>query len=161
MTRLIPLALAAALAAAPALAQDAPTEGPSLLDRGLESFLQNFAEDVQPPLTELLGISATYLGEIQGFLEEMGPAFAEVVGQVDSFTYYEPPEITPGGDIVIRRRAGAPTWVPEEARPDSAPDSGPETAPEVTPGPAPEEDGGGWFDFDLTPDPVPQGEIEL
>ncbi len=159
MRRLAPFALAAALAVTPALAQEA--EEPGLLDRGLESFLQNFAEDVQPPLEELLGISTTYLAEIQGFLEEMGPAFAEVVGQVDSFAYYEPPEITPEGDIVIRRSADAPAWVPQEARPETAPDPAPDAAPEARPDPTPEEGGGGWFDFWSEPEAPPPGEVEL
>ncbi len=159
MARLIPLALAAALLAAPATAQQA--EEPGLLDRGLDSFLQNFAQDVQPPLTELLGISATYLGALQGFLEEMGPAFAEVVGQVDSFAHYEPPRITPEGDILIERRADAPVWVPPEPGAEDSPEAAPETAPDA----APENEGGGWFDFnpfgDGEPEPTPPGGVEL
>lgn len=176
MARLVPLALAAALLAAPATAQ----EEPGLLDRGLESFLQNFAQDVQPPLEELFGISATYLGAIQGFLEEMGPAFAEVVGQVDSFAYYEPPRLTPEGDIVIERRADAPAWVPPEPGAEPPPGTTPEArpAPEAPPAPEPtpeppaeEEEGGSWFGFDLfgdgEPEPSPEsprtapGGIEL
>jgi hypothetical protein len=161
MRRLIPLALAAALLAAPATAQEA--EQPGLLDQGLESLLQNFAQDVQPPLEELLGISATYLGAIQGFLEEMGPAFAEVVGQVDSFAYYEPPEITAAGDIVIRRRADAPAWTPLEPGAEASPDAAPETAPDSEPDaePAPQDEGGGWFDFWSEPEATPQDGVEL
>ncbi|EYD78289.1 hypothetical protein Rumeso_00118 [Rubellimicrobium mesophilum DSM 19309] len=119
MRRLI---LAAALVAAPLAghAQDSSDDGNDLLREGANLFLRGLLEDVQPPLQELAGITVQHLAALQAFLDEMGPAFAEVVGQIDSVTYYEPPEILPNGDIVFRRRADAPPWQPAEATPDES-----------------------------------------
>jgi hypothetical protein len=125
MTRLIPLALAAALLAAPALAQDAEApEEPSLIEEGADLLLRGLVEEIAPPLQELAGIGAEVLPAFRAVAEEMGPAFAEVIGQIDSITYYEPPVIAPNGDIVIRRRADAPAWVPPA--PEESPEAGAE-----------------------------------
>ena len=46
----------------------------------------------------------------------MGPAFVDVFDRVDSITNYQPPEILPNGDILIRRNPDAPAWPPAESR---------------------------------------------
>lgn len=141
MTRLIPLALATALAAAPLAAQEA--EEPSLLEEGADLLFRGLIEEVAPPLQELAGIGSELLPIFETLAQEMGPAIAEVAGQIDSITYYEPPVIAPNGDIVLRRRADAPDWTPPE--PDADPDA--EPTPEADPAP----------DLDLQPN----GEVEL
>ncbi len=143
MTRLIPLALAAALAAAPVAAQEA--EEPSLLEEGADLLFRGLIEEVAPPLQELAGIGSELLPIFETLAREMGPAIAEVAGQIDSITYYEPPVIAPNGDIILRRRADAPDWTPPE--PDTDPEAAPDNAPEADPAP----------DLDLQPN----GEVEL
>jgi hypothetical protein len=139
MTRLISLALAAAVMAAPlaapvvASAQEA--EEPSLLEEGANLMLRGLLEEVAPPLEELAGVVNNDLLPIfRTLAEEMGPAIAEVAGQIDNITYYEPPVIAPNGDIVIRRRADAPAWIPPEDRPDAEPEVAPESGDAADPG---------------------------
>ena len=143
MTRLIPLALVAALAAAPLAAQEA--EEPSLLEEGADLLFRGLIEEVAPPLQELAGIGSELLPIFETLAREMGPAIAEVAGQIDSITYYEPPVIAPNGDIVLRRRADAPDWTPPEPEPE------PEAGPDAEPTPEAEPD------LDLQPN----GEVEL
>ena len=145
MTRLIPLALAAALAAAPHAAQEA--EEPSLLEEGADLLFRGLIEEVAPPLQELAGIGSELLPIFETLAREMGPAIAEVAGQIDSITYYEPPVIAPNGDIVLRRRTDAPDWTPPE--PDAEPEAGPDAEPTPEADPVP--------DLDLQPN----GEVEL
>jgi len=119
MKRLI---LAAALVAAPlaAQAQDSSDRGSNAIEEGAQLFLRGLLDEVQPPLQELAGIGAKNLMTLRTMLDEMGPAFAEVFDQIDSITYYQPPEIMPNGDIIFRRNADAPAWQPAEAAPDRA-----------------------------------------
>jgi hypothetical protein len=132
MTRLIPFALAVALLAAPTAAQ----EEPSLLEEGAGLMLRGLLQEVAPPLQELAGIGQELLPTFQLLAEEMGPALAEVLGQIDSISYYEPPAILPNGDIVLRRSADAPAWVPppepEEPEPEGVdPEENPSSEPEL------------------------------
>lgn len=150
MTRLIPLALAAAFLAAPAAAQDA--EDRSLFEEGADLLLRGLIEEVAPPLQELAGIGQEVLPILRALGEEFGPALSGVARQIDSITYYEPPEILPNGDIVMRRSADAPAWVPPppaEEEPDSE-RIGPEAVPEEdAPGP------------DLSPPPEAEPDLDL
>ena len=76
-------------------------------------------------------------------MREVGPtieglgALIETLDRVDSLENYEKPEILPNGDIVIRRKPGAPPLqLPE---PEAEPELGPEAAPpdEDAPDPSP------------------------
>lgn len=151
MKRLI---LAAALAAAPlaAVAQDSSDDRPNLLDEAANQFLRGLLEDVQPPLQELAGIGAQHLLTLKAVLDEVGPAFAEVFEQIDSITYYQPPEILPNGDIIFRRNADAPAWQPVEAAPERA-------EPEA---PTPEQaDPGEVAPWTRPPPAVPDNELRI
>jgi hypothetical protein len=134
MTRLIPIALASTLLAAPASAQDSG----SLIEEGADLLLRGLIQEVAPPLQELAGIGQEVLPILQALGQEFGPALSDVASQIDSITYYEPPVIAPNGDIVLRRRVDAPAWVPPRAEPAPAPEEAP-------------SDGGSIFDF-LRPD---------
>ena len=164
MTRFMPLAFAAALVASPLAAQD----GESLLDQGANMILRGLIEEVAPPLQELAGISAEVLPTFQLLAQEMGPAFVEVLGRIDSITNYEPPDLLPNGDIILRRSADAPAWVPSEAAPDTdAGDAGPEPIPapeRPRTEPVPEPEAVPAPEFDLTPppeaDPAPDLDLD-
>ncbi|HVG48431.1 MAG TPA: hypothetical protein VM899_09910 [Rubellimicrobium sp.] len=155
MKRLI---LAAALAAAPlaALAQDSSGDRPNLLDEAANQFLRGLLDEVQPPLQELAGIGAKHLLTLQAVLDEVGPAFAEVFEQIDSITYYQPPEIMPNGDIIFRRNADAPAWEPAQAAPEP---SQPERAEPRTP--APREPGDEAAPWTRPPPAVPGNELRI
>ncbi|MBP1804786.1 hypothetical protein [Rubellimicrobium aerolatum] len=133
MAQLIPFALAAALLAAPLHAQDTG-EGQSLLDQGT-GFLRGLLGEEAPALPELAlpdlalpdlgGIAGEYLPTFSLLASEMGPAFVEVFGRIDSISNYESPVILPNGDIILRRSPDAPDWTPPEPGPESGPESGP------------------------------------
>ena len=120
-------------------------------------FLRGLLEDIQPPLQELAGIGVQHLAAIQAFLDEMGPAFAEVIDQIDSIAYYQPPEILPNGDIVVRRRADAPPWQPAEATPDES-EPAPSEPTLRAPAPAPDDDAAPWT---RPPPAVPENELHI
>ena len=106
------LVLAAALAASPARAEPAEeTEKP--LSERLEEAIRGLVEAVEPTL------------------EQLRDTFA-VFERIDSLEHYEEPEILPNGDIVIRRKEGAPPFEPgEPAEPGAEPGGDPDTDPGV------------------------------
>jgi len=112
---LIPLALTATLCL-PAAAQENEElgEGIDLMEEGARLLLRGLLSEMDPAIEELRGLAEEMGPKMQLFAEEMGPAFAELMAQVDDFSNYEAPEILPNGDIVIRRRPEAPIFVPEQ-----------------------------------------------
>ena len=107
--------LPALLLAAPAPAQEADPPGPSGLDligEGAGQILQGLREDAQPALDGLAGLGAEAVPTLRVLVAEWGPGFLDVFRQVDSVANYEAPAIQPDGDILIRRRPGAPEWTP-------------------------------------------------
>jgi sulfite reductase alpha subunit-like flavoprotein len=116
-------ALAAALSAALALpVQAQEDEGRSLMERGAELFLEGLAQEMAPALNDLRSMAEQFGPSMQSFFEEMGPAFAEVLSEVKDWSRYEPPEILPNGDIIIRRKADPED---EEAEEEDPPPTGP------------------------------------
>ncbi|HUF87489.1 MAG TPA: hypothetical protein VMM59_08910 [Thermohalobaculum sp.] len=82
------LALAAALAAAPVRAEP---ERP--LSERLEETIRGLMDSVKPTLDELEGMF-------------------EMFQSIDSLEHYQTPEVLPNGDIIIRRKPDAPTYLP-------------------------------------------------
>ena len=41
---------------------------------------------------------------LQGVLSELDPAWQELLKLLDNLSSYEPPEVQPNGDIIIRRK---------------------------------------------------------
>lgn len=100
------------LIAAPVAAQE--SDGPSLMERGAQLFLEGLLKEVEP-MTDELGKLLDEAGPaMQSFVEKMGPALSELMQDVEDWSAYEPPEVLPNGDIIIRRKQSAP----EEALPD-------------------------------------------
>ena len=134
MSRIFPFALAACFLAAPlapltppAFAQeaaplgeteDAPDDGPGRMQRGADMFLRGLRDELDPALQDLKGLADRMGPALQSFVDEMGPAMAQLSEQVEDWTLYEAPEMLPNGDILIRRR--------EKLDPDA-----PEAAPEM------------------------------
>ena len=101
MTRFA-LILALSLSATASVAED---DGLSLMERGAQMFLDGILKEMEPALEGLENFGPA----LKGFADEMGPALADILGKVEDWTIYHPPEILDNGDIIIRRK------VPEEA----------------------------------------------
>lgn len=110
----IPFALALTLAT-PVAAQDSDDmgEGIDLLEEGARLLLRGLLSEMDPALDELRGFADEMGPKMRLFAQEMGPAFAELMAQVDDFSNYAAPEFLPNGDIIIKRRPGAPLFVPD------------------------------------------------
>ncbi len=133
MIRIYPFALAACLIAAPlvplatpALSQEAGTPeetpeetpealdgGPSLMERGADMFLRGLRDELDPALQDLRGLADRMGPALQSFVDEMGPAMAQLSDQIEDWTLYEAPEMLPNGDILIRRREKLDPEAPE------------------------------------------------
>jgi len=75
-----------------------------MMERGAQEFLEGLLREMQPAWQEF-----------QGFLDEMGPAFLELMDDIQDWSAYEAPEILDNGDIIIRRKPDpAPETDPEE-----------------------------------------------
>ncbi len=95
----------------------------SLMEQGAELFLEGLRKEMEPALDELLGMAETFGPAMQSFLEEMGPALAELAAEVKDWSAYEAPEILPNGDIIIRKKP--PQDAPEEPKAEEeTPDEG-------------------------------------
>jgi len=115
----LPLAIALA---APAAAQPEESEAPSLMQRGVEMFMEGLRQEMGPALEDLGGMAEDVGPAMGQFLREMGPALADVLGRIDDLSNYHLPEMLPNGDIVIRRK----TPLEPDAKPEPDPQTGPE-----------------------------------
>ncbi len=117
MKQIIALTLAVGLTVAPAMAQDQSDaeveEGFSLMEEGARLLMRGLMTEMEPVITDLRD-SFEEMGPAFGeFAQAVGPAFAELLNQVDDFRNYEAPEFLPNGDIIIRRKPDAPAWEPD------------------------------------------------
>ena len=110
-------AVALTLTLSPAHAQTAQPgeveEGFDLMEEGAKLLFRGLLNEMDPAIEELKGLADEIGPQMQLFAEEMGPAFAELMAQVDDLRNYEAPELMPNGDIIIRRRQVAPEFVPQ------------------------------------------------
>lgn len=113
---LIPV-FALSLAASPLAAQtDAPApedDGVSLMEEGAKLLLRGLLTEMEPALDDLHGLAEEMGPRMQLLTDQMGPAFADLLDQIDDITQYQAPEFLPNGDIIIRRRDDAPEFTPE------------------------------------------------
>lgn len=134
MNRIALIALLGSLTLTPALAEDAPAvpeatppaaeeEAPGLIEQGARMFLRGLIEEIGPQVDEMTA-------GIEEAARKLGPELERLMALVDDVKNYEPPERLPNGDIVIRRKAGAPPPPPLPEGKDAAPDSGADTVPE-------------------------------
>jgi hypothetical protein len=109
--RLVPMLLIAPVCAtltfAPLAAQEAPPEedfGGKLIEEGAKLLLRGLMSEAEPMLDDM----GRALNEMEPFLREMGPKLMVLVDLMGDAENYEVPERMPNGDILIRRKAGAP-----------------------------------------------------
>ena len=112
--RLVPLLLIApvclTLTPAPLAAEESP--GSRLMQDGAKLLLRGLMAEAEPMLDEI----GRGLREMEPALREIGPRLLQLVDLMGDMANYEAPERMPNGDIVIRRKAGAP---PAPALPDA------------------------------------------
>lgn len=119
MTRLALITATVLSFAAPVSAQEAEDDpsGMSLMERGAQMFMDGIMREMEPAMKDLKGLAETMGPELRRFVQEMGPAFGELMGQIDDLSAYHPPELLPNGDIILRRKAPAQPDAPEQQTP--------------------------------------------
>ncbi|MEL7011893.1 MAG: hypothetical protein AAFO72_01300 [Pseudomonadota bacterium] len=105
MRKILIIPLTASLLAFPAIAEE--TEGPSLMERGFEMFLEGLLEEMEPALDDLQGFADEMEPAFRQFSEAMGPMMRDLFDKIDDINLYELPEVLPNGDIIIRRKPDA------------------------------------------------------
>ena len=95
-----------------ATAQDAESDGFSLMEEGAKLFLRGMMDEAEPALKELQRLMQDMQPAMRQFVQEMGPALNDLLGKVDDLSNYHPPEMLPNGDIILRRK------VPVQEQPD-------------------------------------------
>lgn len=109
MKALIAPALILTLQASPLAAQEAP----GFWDRGM-GLIERFFRDAPPEAPSGDSLAQT--------LRQMGPILRDMAAQVDDIRNYQMPERLPNGDILIRRREGAPPPPPLPEGPATGPE---------------------------------------
>lgn len=95
-------------------------DGLSLMERGARDFFDGMMREMAPALEDLSELGDQVGPSLRSFAQEMGPALADILEQVEDWSKYETPEMLPNGDIIIRRK-------PEVERPDTVPEDAPPT----------------------------------
>jgi hypothetical protein len=86
-------------------ADPAPSDdGYSLFEEGAKLMFRGLMQEMEPALDEM----GRALQEMEPALREMGPRLRELVDLMGDVANYEAPERMPNGDILIRRKPGAP-----------------------------------------------------
>ncbi|MFT5341974.1 MAG: hypothetical protein ACI9BH_001187 [Paracoccaceae bacterium] len=106
------LAFAVALLSVPAVAQE--QDPPSLMQRGAEMFFEGLREEMAPALDNLQDLAQQAGPSLLNFMTEMGPAFTELLDEVQDWSRYSAPEILPNGNIIIRLKPDADPKEPNE-----------------------------------------------
>lgn len=100
----------------------------SLLERGAQSLLRDLFSDVEPhmdSITRELGLR----------MQELSPVLKDLGRLMDDMGNYQAPERLENGDILIRRKAGAPPPPAVSRRFQDLVEPAPEGSPEALPAP--------------------------
>ena len=125
----IALALFLALPAPRAHAQDAPPqttetdEGLSLLEQGAQMLLRGLAQEMGPALDDLREGAQELEPVLRDLVQNMGPALRDLLDKAGDLSAFEPPEVLPNGDILLRRKpAPRDPAVPAQPAPEGSVD---------------------------------------
>ena len=110
MKKLMTLAIVASLSAAPVGAEG---DGFSLIEEGAKLFLKGLMQEVEPAMKDLRGLAEEMEPGLRKFVDEMGPAFADLFAKVDDISSYHAPEMMPNGDIIMRKKTPDEMMQPE------------------------------------------------
>lgn len=106
------LALILSLAATPLWAEDPANpevdKGFSLMEEGAQLLLKGLMSEMEPALDEM----GKALAEVEPALKDLQPKMMELLALIDDLQNYQGPERLENGDILIRRKPGAPPAPP-------------------------------------------------
>jgi hypothetical protein len=111
MKRLMILAACCAVsftAAAFAQEEGEADRGLSLMERGAQLFMEGILKEMEPALGDMAELGDRVGPALRDFAEQMGPALAKLLDEVEDWSLYEAPETLPNGDIIIRRKPDPP-----------------------------------------------------
>ncbi len=74
------------------------------MERGAQLFFEGIKREMEPALDDLMALAEDMEPAMREFVSEMGPAFVELLGQIEDLSAYHPPEILPNGDIILRKK---------------------------------------------------------
>ncbi|SEP01235.1 hypothetical protein SAMN04490248_11968 [Salinihabitans flavidus] len=98
-------AILLAIAPVAASAEEAEPEGFNLMEEGAKLFFRGLQKQMEPAMEDLRGLADEMEPALRGFMIEMGPALRDLMGKVEDWSAYHPPEILPNGDIIMRKKA--------------------------------------------------------
>lgn len=114
---------ALSLLASPLAAQEEQEDGFNLMEEGARLFFRGLMTEMEPALEEMDKTMREMQPLMRQFATEMGPALADLMGQVEDWTLYHPPEMLENGDIILRRREPPEPETPEVTpEPKAGPD---------------------------------------
>ncbi|WP_425098302.1 hypothetical protein [Tropicibacter sp. S64] len=112
MRQIAPSIFALCLFAAPATAQE--EDGGSLMEQGMKLFMRGLMTELEPALKDLDDMAGELRPMMKDFAQEMGPALRDLMGQVQDWSSYHPPEMLPNGDIIMRKKTPDEMRKPDE-----------------------------------------------
>jgi len=92
-------------------------EGFSLMEEGAKLLFRGIISEIDPAVEEFSDLAQELQPALEMLATEFGPAMAELFQTLDDIRYYEPPEVLPNGDIIIRRSPDAPEFNPKNDAP--------------------------------------------
>ena len=110
---LLALPLAASVAAPPVASESTPEEGLSLMERGARIFIEGLMKEFEPAMEDLERALREMQPKLREFVDQMGPALSELLNDIGDLSAYDPPEMLPNGDIILRRKTPLPEPEPE------------------------------------------------
>jgi hypothetical protein len=111
MKQILAIPLVTVMLSTPLAAQD---QGPSLMERGAQLFIEGLIDEMSPALDEIAALLEEAGPAVQDFVTEMGPKLRSVLEEVDDWSVYAAPEVLPNGDIIIRRKPDLPKAAPDD-----------------------------------------------
>ncbi|MGY9048977.1 hypothetical protein P775_18260 [Puniceibacterium antarcticum] len=111
MKKLTAAALVVTLAT-PLHAQEAEGEGFDLMKEGARQLFRGLMQQMGPVLGDMQDLTGEMGPKMRDFVQQMGPALSDLMGEVDDWSVYHPPEMLPNGDIIMRHKT------PEELAPE-------------------------------------------
>ena len=83
------------------------------MERGAQMFLEGILKEMEPAIDEFQGLADEMGPALRQFADEMGPKLTELFAEVEDWSVYQPPEVLPNGDIIIRRKPEHPLTPPD------------------------------------------------
>ena len=111
MKRIVPLLAALAFTTTAVVAEE--DEGPTLMERGAQMFLEGILKEMEPAVEDLQDLADDMGPALRQFADDMGPKLSELLDEVEDWSVYMPPEVLPNGDIIIRRKPDHPMTPPD------------------------------------------------